>query len=429
MLAKSIRTPRFSVVPLVLFSMFLAGCTPKPHPVQFEPAIVTPTASATETAASTPALTLKPEPTGTPTPIPPTATNSPSPMPAVPDRLLDWQEQAVPEKLMRFAFDGEWLVALVWGEVVNDSPRYFLVARRPNGTQEAPYERVFDFPEGKTASTYESGSGLQVAGGWVAVVSAPSGGDSALGYEIYLIDLESKTTKLLKKSERAYPGIALSERWLVLLDSSSEQVGGEWCVESYHLPDGPFQKVTCTEGRIQWPSLDGGILAYKYIEPGQECSVVKRLNLATGENVTNKPDTCQTGINVNTSETITTWYDITRSGDVSLGGVDTQTGPFSLDVLQWGNSQRVCGRSVYRLVANQGAIELRSYHPGGLEETLLRYRPEILDPSYNLPDGKYSQDTSLPEYSYFDFDCDNGWLAFYNGKSFLIAHDNKQAVP
>jgi hypothetical protein len=178
---------------VILSILFATACTPVAYPAQFEQATVTPTVTATETAASTPALTLELASTGTPTPIPSTATSSPSPMPAVPDRILDWQEQAAPEKLMRFAFDGEWLVALVGGEVVNDSPRYSLVARRQNGTQDAPYEHVFDFPERKTASNYESGSGLLVAGGRVAVVSAPSGGDSALGYEVYLIDLEGKT--------------------------------------------------------------------------------------------------------------------------------------------------------------------------------------------------------------------------------------------
>jgi hypothetical protein len=406
---------------VILSILFATACKPVAHPAQFEPAAVTPTVTATETAASTPA------PTGTPTPIPPTATSSPSPMQAVPDRILDWQEQAAPEKLMRFAFDGEWLVALVGGEVVNDSPRYSLVARRQNGTQDAPYEHVFDFPERKTASKYESGSGLLVAGGRVAVVSAPSGGDSALGYEVYLIDLEGKTTQLLKKSELAYPAIALNEHWLVLLDSSSELAGGEWCLESYHLPDGPFQKITCTEGRIQWPVLVGDLLTYKWIEPGQECGVVRRQDLGTGEETTNQPETCQIGISIDSSKAITTWYEVSQTGVVSLGGIDSQVGRISLDILPENSMVQVCGRSIYHQAKSQGAVELRSYHPGGTDDVLFRYH--LKDPNRSVATENPSQSSTLPEYGWIDFACGNGWLAVYTGESFLVAKDDQQTGP
>jgi hypothetical protein len=413
---------------VILSILFATACTPVANPAKLEPATVTPTVAATETAPSTPALNLELTPTSTPTPIPPTTTSSPSPKQAVPDRILNWQEQAAPEKLMRFAFDGEWLVALVGGEVVNDSPRYSLVARRQNGIQGAPYEQVFDFPERKTASKYESGSGLLVAGGQVAVVSAPSVGDSALGYEVYLIDLEGKTTKLLKKSKLAYPAIALSERWLVLLDSSSELIGGEWCLESYHLPDGPFQKITCTEGRIQWPVLVGDLLTYKYIEPGQECSVVKSQDLATGEEMTYQPETCQIGISIYSSKTITAWYEVSQTGGVSLGGIDSQEERFFLDIPSNNSMVQVCGRSIYHhQVANQGAVELRSYHPGRTDDVLFRYR--LKDPNPQAATESHSQISTLPEYGWIDFACGNGRLAVYNGKTILIAIDDQQAGP
>ncbi len=412
---------------VILSILFATACTPVAHPAQFEQATVTPTVTTTVTAPSTPALTLELAPTTTPTPIPSTATSSPSPMPAVPDRILDWQEQAAPEKLMRFAFDGEWMVALVMGEVVNELPRYSLVARRQNGTQDAPYEHVFDFPEGKTASRYESGSGLLVAGGRVAVVSAPSGGDSALGYELYLIDLERKTTQLLKKGETAYPAIALSERWLVLLDSSSEQSGGEWCLESYPLSDGPFQNITCTGGRIQWPVLDGDLLTYKWIDPGQECSVVRSQDLVTGGETTHQPETCQIGISIYNSQPITAWYEVSQTGSISLGGIDSQRGRFSLDILAENSMVQVCGRSIYHLAANQGVVELRSYHPGGADDVLFRYR--LKDPNRPAATESNSQISTLPEYGWVDFACGNGRLAFYNGKSFLIAEDDQQAGP
>ncbi len=328
---------------------------------------------------------------------------------------------------MRIAFDGEWLVALVMGEAFNDSPRYSLLARRQNGTQEATYEKVFDFPEGKTASQYESGSGLLVAGGRVAVVSAPSGGDSASGYELYLIDLEGKTTKLLKKGETAYPAIALSEHWIVLLDSSSEQLGGEWCLESYPLPDGPFQKILCTEGRIQWPVLEGDLLAYKFVEPGQKCGVVRRQHLETGEETSIQPDTCQIGISIYNSQSITAWYEVSQSGLVSLGGIDSQAGRFSMGILPENSMVQVCGRSIYHLAKNQGAVELRSYHPGGTDEVLFRYRLKATDrPAATESD---SQINALPEYGWIDFACGNSWLAVFAGKSILIAKDDQQAGP
>lgn len=412
---------------VILSILFATACTPVANPAKLESATITPTVAATETANSSPTLTLEPAPTGMPTPIPPTATSSSSSIPVVTDRILHWQEQAAPEKLMRFAFDGEWLVALVGGEVVNDSPRYSLVARRQNGTQDSPYEHVFDFPERKTASKYESGSGLLVAGGRVAVVSAPSGGDSALGYEVYLIDLEGKTTKLLKKSELAYPAIALSERWLVLLDSSSELSGGEWCLEAYALPDGPFQKITCTEGRIQWPVLNGDLLTYKWIEPGQECGVVRSQDLATGEETTNQPETCQIGISIYSSKAITAWYEVSQSGLVLLGGMDSQAGRFSLDILPENSMVQVCGGSIYHQAKSQGVIELRSYHPGGTDDVLFRYR--LKDQNLPAATESDSQINALPEYGWIDFACGNGWLAVYAGKSFLIAKDDQQAGP
>jgi hypothetical protein len=427
---KPIQPPRFSVVLLVLFCLFLAGCTPNPNPAQFKQATLTPTVMSTETVTRTPTLTLVPISTGTPTPLLPTTSSLPSLTPVVADRILDWKPIPVLSNgISMLAFDGDWLIAESPVEIVDYTPKYSLFAYPLKDAPNGSYQEIFNLPEGKMASRYESGNGLQVAGGRVAVVSAPSGGDSALGYELYLIDLESKTTKLLKESETAYPAIALSDRWLVLLDSSSEQAGGEWCMESYHLPDGPFQKMICSVGRIQWPALDNDILAYKFIEPGQECSILKRINLVTGEETTYQPGSCQIGIRVFTSETLTTWYELTGTGYVTIGGADTQTGPFSLDVLQWGSSQRICGRSVYRLIANQGAIELRSYHPGDFEETLLRYRPKNLDPSYELPDGKFSQDANLPEYSYFDFDCSNSWLAINTSDGFFVAQDERQTGP
>ncbi|RPJ42272.1 MAG: hypothetical protein EHM21_13025 [Chloroflexi bacterium] len=95
--------------------------------------------------------------------------------------------------------------------------------------------------------------------------------------------------------------------------------------------------------------------------------------------------------------------------------MDTFSGPFTLERSPSGFT-RVCGRSVYYPVDNQGAAELRSWTPGGGEEVLLRYHP-----LNDLPAGIYSQDENLPKYNLLDFQCGGGWLAIWTSEGQILA--------
>ncbi len=229
----------------------LSGCAPSlpvnPQPsATVLPATSTPGPTATSRPATmTPTMTLLPSAT-------------PAQSPQVIDHLLDWQPIIGPGEalLARFAFDGRWLVTLSSGPgPKSDQPVYTLYARDIEDLPNRPRREIVTLPEGLMPAEFETGSGLDAAGGRAALLLVTAMSDDPHGYQLWLFELETGRARLVKKARAllpSFPAIALSEDWLVLKDLDAQ---GHECLEIYPLADDPAPTPICHAGRISGQSL------------------------------------------------------------------------------------------------------------------------------------------------------------------------------
>lgn len=382
-------TPVNSIKTLTLVETHLSTAAQVPTPV-----INTPTSEKTDT------------------PLPPIVTDTPSPV----DRLLDWQVLRWPNKpiMQPWDSDGTWLVTIHMHSATEAAPIFALYARRVTDGPESLPIAVYQIPEGQYPVVFETGSGLETAGGQAAVLLAPRGGDDPHGYKLLLVDLESGSQRLLRQSDRAllpaFPAIAMSAEWLALKDLNAE---GKDCIEVFHLPEGETRQVICPpapypEARVQWPALGDGILAYIQYESTTDCATVHRFDLTAGQDTVFEPPTCRVGLAVGVSDHLIAWTAVSSTGRITLQG-DADGQPFELERSPSGMAQ-VCGRRVYFLVENQGAMELRAWQPGLGQEVLHRFRPVA-----EITSGLLSNDQTLPQYNVNDWRCGGGSLLFFTG--------------
>ena len=347
-----------------------------------------------------------------------TSTAVPSPTEALVDNLLDWEPVPRPERFTgQFAFDGTWLVTQTMTDAGKMFPYVNLLARKMNETD----REIFAFPEGKTAARYEWGSGMELVAGRLAFVVGPLMGDTTFGYEVWLFDLESGEKTQVKVSDRALPGIALSERWLAVLDSTSEQSEtGERCIEVYALPGLARLQVFCTEDRINWPELSGDWLTYKRYAAGKEWETnfpsIETLNLVTGETHSTSTNSRAVSLKIYSSESLIAWQEDEQIVVWPRPGDPQKT----LDKVRFGSNWaalQVCGERVYYTADHQGAMELRSWQMDGTVQVLHRYRGLTqFDPEYK----------DLPQYDFVEILCGRDWVMFQTSKAdFFVAKDGK----
>jgi hypothetical protein len=402
----------------------LIGCTATEQtPVMEQETSVIPTKTLTlvethlSTATEVPTL-IKNTPTSenTSTLLPPSITSTPAPV----DRLLEWQALRWPNFpiMQPWDSDGNWLVTIHKRGGTEDAPTFALYARRITDGLDSLPVAVFQIPQGQYPVVFETGSGLETAGGRAAVLLAPRGGDDPHGYDLMLIDLESGRQRLLRHSDRAllpaFPAIAMSADWLALKDLNAE---GKDCIEVFHLPEGETRQVICPpapypEVRVQWPALGDGLLAYIQYESTKDCASVHRFDLTTGQDTVFEPETCRVGLMISVSDHLIVWTAVSSSGKVTLQG-DADGQPFELDRSTSGMPQ-VCGRRVYFLVESQGAMELRAWQPGLAQEVLHRFRPLM-----EIMHGPFSNDNTLAKYNVEDWRCGGGWLLFFTGDIYV----------
>jgi hypothetical protein len=202
----------------------------------------------------------------------------------------------------------------------------------------------------------------------------------------------------------------MSADWLALKDLNAE---GKDCIEIFHLPEGETRQVICPpapypEARVQWPALGDGSLAYIQYESANPCASVHRFDLATGQDRVFENQACQVALPVSVSDHLIIWLAVSSSGMVSLQG-DADGQPIELETSRWGIPQ-VCGRRVYFLAENQGAMELRAWQPGLAQEVLHRFRPLT-----EIAAGPLSNDPTLPQYNVLHWRCGGGWILFFTG--------------
>ena len=407
----------FTLSIILATSAILSACS-QPASLTTTKAIPSTTAPASTLTAS-PFLTSSSTPLSTPIPETTTtseASRSEAATPAPVDRLLDWQALLWPNHPQRqpWAFDGTWLVTIHKSGGTEDAPTFALYTRRITDGPDSVPAAVFQIPEGYYPQPFETGSGLETAGGRAAVLLTPFGGDDPHGYELMLIDLESGSQRLFRHSDRAllpaFPAIAMSADWLALKDLNAE---GKDCIEVFHLPEGETRRVICPpaaypDARVQWPALGDKSLAYIQYETANPCASVHRFDLVTGQDSVFEYQACQVGLAVSISDHMIVWAAVSSSGTVSLQG-DADGQPFELERSRWGMPQ-VCGRKVYFLAENQGALELRAWQPGLAQEVLHRFRPMT-----EITAGPLSNDPTLPKYNVLDWRCGSGWILFFTG--------------
>lgn len=126
--------------------------------------------------------------------------------------------------------------------------------------------------------------------------------------------IDERQKNHVKASDNALPGIALSERWLAVVDSTSENAeGGEYCVEVYSLTSLSRRQVFCTMDRIHWPELSGDWLTYKRYAAGKEWEtnfpMIETLNLVTGETYTTDTSTRAVSLKIYTCDSLIAWLE------------------------------------------------------------------------------------------------------------------------